>query len=323
MEILYMFTLLRFGKLLEAGIALYKSKQYSRATQLTDEALAIDSRDFTANFWRARMAIAEKKNDLAKQHITICKEINNKLEKPLIEPLEILMKRYKINEYISDREFEKCDNEIDEKLEHYQHYREFNISDILKLLKYGVIWVILSVLLLYLNISSSREMLEFIFGSSFLVCLVAYYLRKPILPLNLWKQCTYILITCKELMKRKSFIILIASLFLAIKIMLYTAIHFGHYTKQLVPYSGIIIVMIAPIYEEVLYRGILYRFFKRYNRLLAYIVVSLLFFFMHEDANTIHFIASIILIWVYDKYKTLIAPIIIHSFCNLLLINYK
>ena len=85
--------------------------------------------------------------------------------------------------------------------------------------------------------------------------------------------------------------------------------------------------IIGPIMEEYLFRGIIYNKIKTFNtNKNAVILTSLLFAFMHN--NYVHiiyaFLLSLLLIYVYEKYKTLKAPIMIHlvaNTCNIIFLD--
>ena len=85
----------------------------------------------------------------------------------------------------------------------------------------------------------------------------------------------------------------------------------------LIPY----IVIIAPIYEELIFRYVSLRIAKdNYKKLTAIIIISILFAIMHTDIFSIiyAFILGIILSYIYLKYKNIIYPIILHISANLM-----
>jgi len=92
----------------------------------------------------------------------------------------------------------------------------------------------------------------------------------------------------------------------------------------IVPFTsnGIRIIFLAPIAEEIFYRGFLYKAIKNTLGLRVGIIISALFFtFMHTDYfNTnylfilfSHFIVGVTLVLVFEKYKSLTPCIIVHS----------
>ena len=79
----------------------------------------------------------------------------------------------------------------------------------------------------------------------------------------------------------------------------------------------------GPILEELLFRGIVYNKLKTFNKIIvAIILTSIIFAFFHSSLiNAIYaFGVSFILIYLYEKYKTLKAPILMHVFLNLTII---
>ena len=88
------------------------------------------------------------------------------------------------------------------------------------------------------------------------------------------------------------------------------------------------VVILAPILEEFMFRGILYNFFKRFlNRFFSIILTSLIFAFFHFNnfqgyANitiiTALFFFSLFLNFLYEKQKSLISCISLHATFNLI-----
>lgn len=88
--------------------------------------------------------------------------------------------------------------------------------------------------------------------------------------------------------------------------------------SQIIPFilcSGVI----GPILEEYLFRGIVFNKLKQFNsKKNSIFLASLIFSLLHVNIfNIINaFILSYILIYLYDKYNTLLAPIILHISVN-------
>lgn len=75
----------------------------------------------------------------------------------------------------------------------------------------------------------------------------------------------------------------------------------------------------GPILEELVFRGIVYNKLKTFNKkMTAIILTSIIFGIIHSNIiNGIYaFGVSFILIYLYEKYKTLKAPILMHIFLN-------
>lgn len=75
----------------------------------------------------------------------------------------------------------------------------------------------------------------------------------------------------------------------------------------------------GPILEEFIFRGIVYNKLKTFNRpMKSIILTSIIFGLFHNNIiNAIYaFGVSFILIYLYEKYKTLKAPIFMHIFLN-------
>ena len=90
-------------------------------------------------------------------------------------------------------------------------------------------------------------------------------------------------------------------------------------------------VLLVPVTEETLYRGLLFQGFHRKSRVLAYCLSTLVFAAIHVigyigsyDATTLclclvqYLPAGILLAWVYEKTDTIAAPIFMHIIINLI-----
>jgi len=96
--------------------------------------------------------------------------------------------------------------------------------------------------------------------------------------------------------------------------------------------SFLVIVIIAPITEELLFRGLFFRFFLNKNMVfLGALIISVEFAISHYYILELNlpiqmkifvmvklFILSILLCWVYKKFNTILAPIILHGLNNLI-----
>lgn len=85
--------------------------------------------------------------------------------------------------------------------------------------------------------------------------------------------------------------------------------------------------ILAPVAEEVVFRGILYGFFRRWGLIVALIVSTLLFVVVHPMGQGIPFIqiiGGILFAVAYELEGTLMTPITIHALgnCSLFTISY-
>lgn len=82
---------------------------------------------------------------------------------------------------------------------------------------------------------------------------------------------------------------------------------------------GAFAILVAPVVEEMLFRGVLYPSFKQNGwPRAAWWATSLLFALTHFNALTFLslFVLSMALIWLYERTANLIAPIVTHSLFN-------
>ena len=84
-------------------------------------------------------------------------------------------------------------------------------------------------------------------------------------------------------------------------------------------YLGAFAVVLAPVAEEFIFRGMLYPFVKQLDwPRLAWVGVSFAFALIHDDAATFVplFVLALMLTWLYEKTDNLLAPITAHSLFN-------
>jgi len=84
-------------------------------------------------------------------------------------------------------------------------------------------------------------------------------------------------------------------------------------------YLSLFAIVIAPVAEEFIFRGVLYPFVKRLGyRRLAWFGVSFAFALMHFDLATFVslFVLALALTWLYERTNNLLAPIVAHSLFN-------
>ena len=83
--------------------------------------------------------------------------------------------------------------------------------------------------------------------------------------------------------------------------------------------SSILVIFLAPITEELIHRGIVYEYFKKSgNKMIANIVQASLFAIVHGNMLQIlySFVLGLLLGYIYEKYKSIYAPILTHGFFN-------
>lgn len=93
----------------------------------------------------------------------------------------------------------------------------------------------------------------------------------------------------------------------------------GAKTWWLQAYLGVFTIILAPVAEEFIFRGVLYPFVKQLGRpWLAWFGVSALFALIHFDAARFVplFWLALALTWLYEQTDCLLAPIAAHSLFN-------
>jgi membrane protease YdiL (CAAX protease family) len=88
---------------------------------------------------------------------------------------------------------------------------------------------------------------------------------------------------------------------------------------EIIKKNGIIIILLAPIVEEIIFRGLFYAALKKnFPWFVSQIISSVIFAIIHENimAFTLLFSLSLILNLIYELYGKLFYPILVHSFFN-------
>jgi membrane protease YdiL (CAAX protease family) len=94
-------------------------------------------------------------------------------------------------------------------------------------------------------------------------------------------------------------------------------------------YLGVFTVVLVPVAEEFIFRGMLYPFVKQLGwPRLAWVGVSFAFALIHDDAALFVplFVLALALTWLYEKTDNLLAPITAHSLfnaANLVLLHFE
>jgi membrane protease YdiL (CAAX protease family) len=84
-------------------------------------------------------------------------------------------------------------------------------------------------------------------------------------------------------------------------------------------YLGVFAVVLAPVAEEFIFRGLLYPFVKQLGSpRSAWFGINALFALIHLDAGTLVplFVLALALTWLYERTDNLLAPIAMHSLFN-------
>ena len=89
---------------------------------------------------------------------------------------------------------------------------------------------------------------------------------------------------------------------------------------EIISRDGVMIILLAPIIEEVVFRGLFYAALKSYFPwIVSLIFSSVVFSLIHENilAFTLLFSLSLLLTFIYELYGKLFYPILIHSCFNI------
>ena len=182
-------------------------------------------------------------------------------------------------------------------------------------------------LLDYMNTSEYKQLLNsFVSSRSLFVALIMFAI---LLPLLLFVYKKYYIKNDFKLKNLIEPIIFGITISLIYNIILYNFNNLYYFTDKFHLNNISIFVqilssgIIGPILEELLFRGIVYNKLKDFNKpITSIILTSILFGLMHNNIMDViyGFGVSFILIYLYEKYKTLKAPIVMHMFLNITII---
>ncbi len=296
------------GKILYAAIHAYKLEEYIKASTLLDKVLLINHNDFETILWKARTNVMLKKYQDAIDLIDSYnqKRINSELMKIAISWRTFCLD--KINYIDTRKDITTLNKETDELLLRYQHCRQFDLVDLGKaiLLLFAIIFVVIK-----LNISF--QMRESVIAGLYACIITFYYYQRSILPSNYYSLFKYILDKGNKLLNSKRF--RCTCLF----ILILQVLHFILQSPKITMFSenAVSAVILFPIFEEILFRGILYGYLRRYEMFISWAFVSILYYIFHlEIASFWHVVFSIVLLKSYEDEASIVAPILLHILNN-------
>lgn len=304
---------------MEKGIHLYSHGTYREAKNCFDKAIFIDTEDFESNFWLLRTLTMLNEYDAAESLAARCAKLEPRVATQLVVPWQEVIKTR--NQDLNVETFDKLNSETDRLLEYFQQDRNFTITDL-------VFYLIGAFVFIFALASATRNIAKdvsaYVFICFYFFIILLYY-RKPILIPNLWIVGKSVKQNLLELVRNTDFV----KVFI-----LYSLAHIAIAILQLLDGGKILInstlisqnlftevvlvLIIGPVAEEILFRGMLFKTVKKYANVWAYPIVSTLFYYYHMSGATIeHFLMSMVFCWAYARYETLWAPILLHMLQNI------
>lgn len=302
-------------KLVFNAVQAYKAGEYQTAEVVLNQALKCDHKDFAANLWKVRtlVMLGRYAEGIKSVDAYSNKKLHTKLAELLLKWKTFCLTKVQSNG-AEEKDLVQMNQETDEMLETYQHQRDFSFLDIIV-----VVGLLLMIAFLVGRFHMSSGVRLNVVSVIYAVAVVYYYAFKAILPLTIYEVGGYILkkltqLYHSSLIRTQIIFIFLMSFFLE----LHSPSH--HLTGQLMTSTMLVgTVLIFPIFEEIVMRGFLYGYLKKYNRWIAWIIVTFAFYAWHtEDANSWHIILSGICLYVYDCEGTILAPITIHILNNVI-----
>lgn len=91
------------------------------------------------------------------------------------------------------------------------------------------------------------------------------------------------------------------------------------YNQSSIAFRALVLCILVPVAEELVYRGMFYKRLKEYfETTIAAYIAAIVFGVVHMNLvqGLYAFLCALILIYVYEKYKTILAPIFLHIIVN-------
>ncbi|GBG57430.1 putative membrane peptidase YdiL [Sporomusaceae bacterium FL31] len=225
-----------------------------------------------------------------------------------------------------------------EKMTQYQKDRSYGTKDLIRLL---IISLIVSILIfisfalfrLYkipiFSIFEQNPDIGLLVDYLIFLPFVWFYYRKPRLITSIWSKMKEIVklfsnqefIRCLILLISIKFIFLFLMCFFASNEFMDFSGFFRNKEFVLKPLGILTTVILAPICEEVIFRGLIFGAVKQFNQYFAYMVSVSLFYVYHgAEASYLHILLGIFFAFTFVRFNTLLAPIILHSAHNMIFI---
>lgn len=318
------FKWITFGKLMGLGINSFRQASYEQAKSMFEKAAEINENDYLVNFWLFRIygrlgLVSEAKNHAAK-----CISLRPDLEK-LFTPLKMILE----NGIASKEQWLELDIKLEQYIIEYQKTREYSIKDIFRVCTVFLIIFFLVMVFFALcrvfnipifEILDRSPSIKMLLDYAPLIPLIWIYYSKPKLVTNYWIKIQDLACLMTNTRFLKWMYALISLKFLAVLLTLNDNVLIGS-EPYLNTGAMLMVVIIGPICEEVCFRGLLFSYIKQYSRFFAYFVSVWLFYTFHGgNASYLHIMLGIFFALAYEKFDTLMAPIVLHSAQNVVFI---
>lgn len=320
-----MLSSIRFGKLLMVAIAYYNAGQYTEAEERLDKALSINKTDLIANFWKLQVSVKQGKIEEAIALINVCRGLK---VATYIENLLTLWEEYCLRKLrvTTDHNIDigVLDKETNQQLEYYQHYRTFNFTSILYavLLYIGLsiaLYVIFKTTSSIYNLSDDwLHRIAFLEKVLFAPIIMTYYYRKAEIVPNIYISFLYITDKLQRLLHSANFIA--SCFFIVFGIITVSSGRSLNSIPSDIFQRGLLAsaIFCTPVGEEIVFRGILYGYLKKYGKIFSWTIVTLLFLLVHPSPSYWQAILGLVCLKIYDDERTILAPILVHILNNIM-----
>jgi len=326
---------LYYGKAIEEGIKFYYNDSFCDAKMKFIQAAKMNSKDFTVNFWLARVSFMLNENQAGLMYIKVCKQLKPKLTS-LIEPWESLIENQGKNKIESLNTIKLINSTSDQLLDSYYRNMDYNLLN-------SVVGTLV-VSLILIGVYGIAPRLEAFNGVIVAIILMGvglrYFCKKTKLSLDFYRRCKMAIRDAKKLYSKYLYEILVGFIVLMVAKFFIDgiitnfdlneikSIYGGKYEGERFyfkilktsPVFLIFYIIAGGILEEFLMRYVWFNYFVKKGIYRAYIYTAILFSLGHMSILGLnHIVTSLIFTYYYDKYKTIIAPITLHILYNLAL----
>ncbi|BBB90794.1 CPBP family intramembrane glutamic endopeptidase [Methylomusa anaerophila] len=328
---------LSFGRSLAKGIGHYQRGAYTEALDALNAAVKIKESDFLVQFWLLRTSVRLGRREDAGRYAANCMSWRADLAE-LISPWQQAAK----GETMSDDGLAGLDAAADRLLAYHQwEDKPISLSRVASMfgLWLGLLMLISVVYNLgkYLIFSISpvtpapiQDVLYYaLIFKTLSILLYWKYFWRPNIHTNGWLIFRRHVALAFSVMRNRAFIRLYVEVVLFIITLIIIRKWGGNdlYPQEYFQFpiiQIILLLILGPISEELIFRKVLFTYLRQYSSLGAYIFVALAYYLFHDISSSgiWHFVASIFMCLVYEQQNTIIAPMILHFLINfVMLIN--
>jgi len=298
-------------KLVFKAIGAYRSGEYQIADTFLNSALELDHTNFAANIWKVRTLVMlggyVEAIDIIDTYSK--KKLHTKLSEMFSKWKEFCLTKVELN-VSESKDGIQIEKETDELLKQYEHQRDFTLWNVIV-----AILMFFAIAFWIVKLRIFPEERNSLIILPYTLIIGYYYYSKAILPMNVYDLRSYIFQKITQLYHSYLFKKVVVQLFALHVIFTIFRPAGSHTGATMIVIASITIV---PLLQEILLRGFLYGYLKKYNEWIAWIIVTIAFCVTEgQAAYWWYIILSAACFFVYHHEATILAPIALHMLNNI------